>query len=95
MKSAYELAMERLEKEVPSSQKKLTDDQKKRLGEIEDEYQAKLAERRILAQRNIQELRMQGKFDEAQSAEEELGNDIRKLEEEKDHKKNKVRQEGE
>jgi len=92
MKTAYELAMERLEKEAPSSGKKLTDDQKKRLGEVEDEYQAKVAERRILSEKSIQELRMQGKFEEARKAEEELAGDLRKLEKEKEQKKDKIRQ---
>ena len=45
MKSAYELAMERLNKTAPS--KKLTDNQKKRIAELESEYKAKIADREI------------------------------------------------
>ena len=45
MKSAYELAMERLNKASPVV--KLTNDQKKRLAELDAEYKAKIADREI------------------------------------------------
>ena len=93
MKTAYELAMERLEKESPSSAKKLTDDQKKRLAEVENEAQAQIAERRIMTEKRINELSMEGKTDEIQKAQEELTADIRKIEEKKEEKKNQIRQE--
>ncbi len=48
MKSAYELAMERLSKAGP--EKKLTAGQKARLAEIDNRYQAKLAERETFLQ---------------------------------------------
>jgi hypothetical protein len=51
MKSAYEIAMSRLEKEQPTV--KLTDEQRTRLAEIESEYQAKIAERRLLLEDEI------------------------------------------
>ncbi len=46
MKSAYELAMERLEKEQGPS-RKLTDEQKARIADIEKKYDAKVAEIRL------------------------------------------------
>jgi hypothetical protein len=46
MKSAYELAMERLEKASGPS-KKLSDDQKAQIAEIEKVYQAKIAETKL------------------------------------------------
>ncbi len=46
MKSAYELAMERLEREQGPS-RKLTDEQKAAIGEIESKYQARVAETRL------------------------------------------------
>jgi hypothetical protein len=45
MKSAYELAMERLNKANPAS--KITDAQKKQLAELDSKYAAKVAEREI------------------------------------------------
>jgi hypothetical protein len=52
LKSAYELAMERLRKKDAAAGKapprKLTPEQKERIAAIRQEYQAKLAEREIL-----------------------------------------------
>jgi hypothetical protein len=45
MKSAYELAMERLNKKSPTV--KLNDDQKKQLAELDSLYASKIAEREI------------------------------------------------
>ena len=45
MKSAYELAMERLNKTAPAA--KLTGEQKKQLAELDSQYKAKIAEREI------------------------------------------------
>jgi len=42
MKSAYELAMERLEKKAPSLA--LTDEQKQQIGEIDSTFKARIAE---------------------------------------------------
>lgn len=41
MKSAYELAMERLNKEDPNANKPLSDEQKTQLAEIDERYKAK------------------------------------------------------
>ena len=46
MKSAYDLAMERLEKQSPSL--KLTDDQRAQIAEIESLYKSKMAEKELL-----------------------------------------------
>ena len=45
MKSAYELAMERLEKKAPAVN--LTDEQRSQLAELDSLYQAKIAEKEI------------------------------------------------
>ena len=45
MKSAYELAMERLEKAAPSIS--LTEEQKKQLAEVESKFKARIAEREV------------------------------------------------
>jgi hypothetical protein len=93
MKTAYELAMERLEKESPRLQKPLTDDQKKRLAEIDEQYQAKIAERRILSEKQVMDLLREGKQEEAGKAREQFIEEMRKLEEEKESEKEKVRRE--
>jgi hypothetical protein len=51
MKSAFELAMSRLEKESPTL--KLTDDQKLRLAEVDAEITAKIAERKVFLEGEI------------------------------------------
>ncbi len=53
MKSAYELAMERLKASDPDSAKELTPAQKKQLAEIDTRYKAKLAEREIFLNQQI------------------------------------------
>src|SRR5689334_20143558 len=51
MKSAYELAMERLNKTSPTV--KLTDEQKKEIGELESKCSAKIAERELFIKGEI------------------------------------------
>jgi len=51
MKTAYELAMERLSKASPTV--KLTDNQKKQLAELESQCSAKIAERELFIQGEI------------------------------------------
>ncbi len=51
MKSAYELAMERLNKTSPTV--KLTDEQKKQLADLDSQCAAKIAERELLLQGEI------------------------------------------
>ena len=48
MKSAYELAMERLEKQSPTA--RLSDEQRAAIAEIEASYRAKIAEREVFLQ---------------------------------------------
>jgi hypothetical protein len=50
MKSAYELAMERLEKKAPT--KKLSEKQKERIAEINSLYGSRIAERDFSPRRN-------------------------------------------
>jgi len=45
MKSAYELAMERLARDAPPV--KLTDEQRARIADIDQRFQAKIAEREV------------------------------------------------
>ena len=55
MKSAYELAMERLQKQQPSIV--LTDEQKKELAEIDATFKAKIAEKGIIFEGSDRERR--------------------------------------
>ena len=56
MKSAYELAMERLAKSDPAAGRPLSAEQKDRLAEIDRVYQGKLAEREIFVKKQLNDL---------------------------------------
>jgi len=89
MKSAYELAMERLEKASPSTL--LTEDQKKEIAEIDSVYRAKIAEREVFLKDQIRKAQTTGKLEEAQSIEKQLASEMRRLQEECEAKKEKLR----
>lgn len=89
MKSAYELAMERLQKGEPIVS--LTDDQKKQLAEIDSTYRAKIAEKEVFLKDQIGKVRAAGNFEEAETLEKQLAIDIRRLQEDSEAKKEKLR----
>jgi Spy/CpxP family protein refolding chaperone len=89
MKSAYELAMERLQKTSPSIS--LTEEQKKELGDVDSKYRAKIAEKEVFLKDQIRKAQGAGKFDEAQSLEKQLASETRRLQEECEAKKEKLR----
>ena len=77
MKSAYELAMERLAKESPIDS--VTDEQKKAIAEIDKKYFSKSAEREVFLKTKITEAMSNGEFQESQQPEEELSRNFRSL----------------
>jgi len=90
MKSAYELAMERLAKSDPTA-KPLTPEQKARLGEIDRIYQGKLAEREIFLKKQLEDVLAAGKADEFEKIKTQLANERARIEEEREEEKNRVR----
>ncbi|MBI3418043.1 MAG: hypothetical protein HY043_22365 [Verrucomicrobia bacterium] len=91
MKSAYELAMERLSKTAPS--KKLTKDQKNRLAELESEYKAKVADREIFLNGEIVKAIDKGDFAAQEQLQKQLQSDRKSFQAELEEKKEKIRQE--
>ncbi|MCC7376712.1 MAG: hypothetical protein IT581_18780 [Verrucomicrobiales bacterium] len=89
MKSAYELAMERLAKQSPTV--KLTDEQKRQLSEIDALYRAKFAEREIFLRGQIEKAVEKGDAEEFQQLERQITADRRNLESECEEKKEKIR----
>ena len=87
MKSAYELAMERLNKTSPAS--KLTAEQKRRLAELDSQYTAKIAEREIAL--NAEIARAADDVEKEESLREQLVTERRKLQAELEEKKEAVR----
>jgi len=89
MKSAYELAMERLAKDQPTVT--LTDDQKKQLGEIDSQFKARIAEKELFLKGEIAEAQSVGKFENVESLQKQLTVEIRRLQEDCETKKEKLR----
>ena len=85
MKSAYELAMERLQKGAPSIS--LTDDQKKQLADVDSTYKAKVAEKQLLLRDEIQKAQADGNFEEVEKLEKQLASELRRLQEDCEAKK--------
>jgi hypothetical protein len=89
MKSAYELAMERLEKNQPSVA--LTTEQKEQLAEIESTCKAKIAEKELLLRDEIRKTEAAGNFDEIEKLEKQLASEVARLREDCEAKKEKLR----
>ena len=92
MKSAYELAMERLNQSAPIAP--VSDQQKKEIAELDSRYQARLAEREITLTGEIAALRAGGDFEKAAQLEQELAAERRKLAADLEEKKERVRAAG-
>lgn len=89
MKTAYELAMERLGKISPTV--KLSDKQKKELAELESKYTAKLAERELFLKGEIVKAIDKGDDQAVEQLEKQLLGDRKSLRAECEEKKEKVR----
>jgi len=89
MKSAYELAMERLQKASPSPS--LTEEQKKELAEIDSKYRAKIAEKELFLNEQIRKAQAEGKVEEVESLEKQLTAEVRRLRNDCEAKKEKLR----
>ena len=90
MKSAYELAMERLNKTSPTV--KLTAAQKKEIADLETKCTAKIAEREIALKEEMEKAAAAGDFEKLEQLEKELVNERKKIQAELEEKKEKVRQ---
>ncbi len=89
MKSAYELAMERLEAQNPGLQ--LNDDQKKRIAEIEAKCKADIAAKELLLQSEMAKETAGGASEEIARIQRQLADEIRRFEERRDREKDAVR----
>jgi septin family protein len=89
MKSAYELAMERLTKSAPST--KLPAGHKARLAELESKYKARIAEREIGLRDEMVKAAAAGEREQVRELEQRLVHERRKLRDELEAKKEAVR----
>jgi hypothetical protein len=89
MKSAYELAMERLEKAQPSVA--LSENQKKQLADVDSTCRAKIAEKELFLRDEIRKAQTAGDFEEVEKLEKRLTSEIARLREDCETKKEKLR----
>ena len=90
MKSAYELAMERLNKAAPAQ--KVSDEKKKQLAEIDSKYAAKIAEREIFLNEKLAAVSAKGDYEAVAQIEKQLTSERKTFKAELEEKKEKVRQ---
>jgi hypothetical protein len=89
MKTAYELAMERLGKTAPAV--RLTAAQKKELAELDSKYTAKIAEREIALKDEITKAAVAGDVEKVESLQQQLVKERKSLQVEMAEKKEQVR----
>ena len=89
MKSAYELAMERLNKTSPST--KLSEEQKKQLAEWDARYAAKIAEREIFLNGERATAAAKGDYEAVAQLEKQLASERKTFKAELEEKKEKIR----
>ena len=92
MKTAYELAMERLAKSAPTL--KLTAHQKKAIAELESKYSAKIAERELFVDGERIKAIDKGDAEAVEQLEKQLVSDRKSLRAELEEKKEAVRKAG-
>ncbi len=92
MKSAYELAMERLEQDAPAI--KLTDEQRTELADIEKRFQAKIAEKEVFLQGLIDKAEAEQNLGESAELRQQLTAEVSRLNADMEEAKEKVRQSG-
>lgn len=89
MKTAYELAMERLSKGSPTV--KVTEEQKRQIAEIESQCSAKIAERELFLQAEIAKAVDKGDSEAIGQLEKQLVSDRKSLRADFEEKKEKIR----
>jgi hypothetical protein len=91
MKSAYELAMERLSKSDPSSSRALTAAQRASLAEIDRIYTGKIAEREIFFKQQLEQALGGKDADEVEKIRKQIASERARLAEEREAEKDRIR----
>ncbi len=89
MKTAYELAMERLNQSSPGV--KLSGEQKREIAELESRCKAKIAEREIALKSEIAAAASAGDFEQIEKLEQQLANERKKLQADLEGQKEQIR----
>jgi len=91
MKSAYELAMERLQASDPDAARPLTSEQKASLAEIDRVFQGRIAEREIFLNKHLDAMVAAKNWEEAEKIKKQLAGERARIEEEKEDEKQRLR----
>ena len=91
MKSAYELAMERLSKSDPQTSKALSKEQRDRLSEIDRVFLGKIAEREIFLKQRLEQALSGRDAGEVDKIRKQIASERVRLEEERESEKDAVR----
>lgn len=89
MKSAYELAMERM---GGGEDKPLTNEQKEKIAEIDSKYKAKIAERKIFIEKSLNDAKALGNEEEIELIRRQLNEEVSDLETKAESEKDKIRE---
>lgn len=89
MKTAYELAMERLNQASPVA--KLSTAQKKQLAALDSKYKAKIAERELALQEELTKASAAGDFEKAEQLQQQFLSERKALQAELEDRKEQVR----
>lgn len=90
MKSAYELAMERLQENEPAKPA-LTDEMKSALAEVDEKFNAKIAEREIFLTQKLAAATSMGEMTEADAIRKQISSEKARIEEDRETAKDKIR----
>ena len=91
LKSAWEIALEKLDAQDDTSVVKLNEAQKEKIAAIRKAYQARVAEQEIESQSRMRKAMSEGALDLVESIREELAQAKRRLEAEMEKKVDQVR----
>jgi hypothetical protein len=91
MKSAYELAMERLSKSDPAASRPATPALRARLAEIDLLYKGKVAEREIFLKQQLEQALASGNADEVDKIRKQIASERARIEEDRESEKDRAR----
>ena len=90
MKSAYELAMERLNKSSPTV--KVSSEKKKKLAELDSKYAARIAERELFLKEEMGKAAAKGDWEAVEQLEKQIVSEKKSINAELEEKKAEVRE---
>ncbi|HMD61844.1 MAG TPA: hypothetical protein VKG78_10445 [Opitutaceae bacterium] len=91
MKSAYELAMERLSKSDPESPRSITPEQRAKLADVDRVFKGRIAEREIFLKERLEQALSGANADEVEKVRKQIASERSRLVEERESEKDRIR----